>query len=190
MELQLLFILFSAVIPEISSLTAEDLIPKPYTFGYEVHDKDGDQWRSEISDGLGKVHGSYGYIDNYGQHREVKYIADELGFRAAIKTNEPGMDMPNPADVLMIADPPSDYDASIYGVENIIPDGRTPSGRVPVRSFPYGRVPSESNNVEKSEKPKKFYKYQKFAEESTPPIYVVNGHLQSPWFPMEVAAVA
>lgn len=36
-----------------------------------MHDKEGDQWRSEKSDGMGKVEGSYGYVDSEGMRREV-----------------------------------------------------------------------------------------------------------------------
>lgn len=38
-----------------------------------------------------EVHGSYGYRDNNGIYREVIYVADKNGFRANIKTNEPGV---------------------------------------------------------------------------------------------------
>lgn len=38
-----------------------------------------------------EVHGSYGYRDNKGIYREVYYVADKNGFRANIKTNEPGL---------------------------------------------------------------------------------------------------
>jgi len=38
-----------------------------------------------------EVHGSYGYRDNHGVYREVVYVADRNGFRANIKTNEPGI---------------------------------------------------------------------------------------------------
>ncbi|GIY31211.1 uncharacterized protein CDAR_80901 [Caerostris darwini] len=145
--------------------------PQPYNFGYEVHDNHGDQWRSEVSDGFGHVHGSYGFVDSDGMRREVKYVADNGGFRAHIKTNEPGMDMPNPADVVVLADPPSDYDASVYGLERIPP-----------------RHPAQvrSNSVENPRR--KFYKQHKFTAPAPPPIYVVDGHVQSPWFPMDTVA--
>ena len=34
--------------------------------------------------------GSYGYTDGHGIYRQVDYVADKNGFRASIKTNEPG----------------------------------------------------------------------------------------------------
>ncbi|GIY67888.1 uncharacterized protein CEXT_6201 [Caerostris extrusa] len=82
------------------STTIQKYLPN-LTTSAEVHDNHGDQWRSEVSDGFGHVHGSYGFVDSDGMRREVKYVADDGGFRAHIKTNEPGMDMPNPADVVV-----------------------------------------------------------------------------------------
>lgn len=49
------------------------------------------QWRQEESHNPNEVHGSYGYRDNNGLYREVTYVADKNGFRAKIKTNEPGL---------------------------------------------------------------------------------------------------
>lgn len=49
------------------------------------------QWRQEDSHIPNEVHGSYGYRDNNGVYREVTYVADKDGFRANIKTNEPGL---------------------------------------------------------------------------------------------------
>ncbi|XP_055949635.1 uncharacterized protein LOC129983935 [Argiope bruennichi] len=172
MEIQILLLI--AVLPcclaELLRLESalDEGPPQPYTFGYEVHNHHGDQWRSEVSDGFGHVHGSYGFVDNDGMHREVQYIADDGGFRAKIKTNEPGMDMPNPADVVMVATPPSDYDAAVYGLERVHP------------------IPMRSNRVETQRKT--FHRQRKFSPRVPPPIYVRNGNLQSPWFPMHTVA--
>lgn len=38
-----------------------------------------------------EVHGSYGYRDSNGLYREVSYVADKNGFRANVKSNEPGI---------------------------------------------------------------------------------------------------
>lgn len=47
-----------------------------------------------------EVHGSYGYHDTNGIFREVVYVADKDGFRASVKSNEPGMsDNKDPASV-------------------------------------------------------------------------------------------
>lgn len=76
-------------------------VPKPYSFGYAIKDKHGEQHRQEIGDGLHKVTGSYGFKDERGIERQVNYIADKEGFRAEIKTNEPGTASLNPAGVKM-----------------------------------------------------------------------------------------
>ncbi|KAG1677198.1 Echinoderm microtubule-associated protein-like [Nymphon striatum] len=64
-------------------------------------------------------YGSYGYTDAYGLYRQVEYTADEYGFKANIKTNEPGTDNQNPADVLIYAEPAEvKYDAPKKGYNN------------------------------------------------------------------------
>lgn len=64
----------------------------PYSFGYDVEDNYGNkQWKQEKSNNPHEVHGSYGYRDKNGIYREVTYVADKNGFRANIKTNEPGV---------------------------------------------------------------------------------------------------
>ncbi|CAL1288805.1 unnamed protein product [Larinioides sclopetarius] len=73
--------------------------PQPYHFGYHVKDHHGEQHREEASDGHGNVKGSYGFVDEKGIHREVHYVADDKGFRAEIKTNEPGTANQQPASV-------------------------------------------------------------------------------------------
>ncbi|PRD33623.1 UNVERIFIED_CONTAM: Cuticle protein 16.8 [Trichonephila clavipes] len=73
--------------------------PQPYGFGYEIKDHLGNQqYRKEHSDGK-KVIGSYGYTDAHGIHRLVDYVADEHGFRAKVRTNEPGTANQDPANV-------------------------------------------------------------------------------------------
>ncbi|KAH9370592.1 hypothetical protein HPB48_002477 [Haemaphysalis longicornis] len=63
----------------------------PYAFGYEVKDAWGNtQHRHEVSDEYNTKRGSYGYTDAHGIYRRVEYVADDLGFRAVVKTNEPG----------------------------------------------------------------------------------------------------
>ncbi|GFT83376.1 cuticle protein 16.8, partial [Nephila pilipes] len=72
--------------------------PKPYKFGYSVKDKHGEQHREEAGDGHA-VRGSYGFTDARGIQRQVNYVADKAGFRAQVKTNEPGTANQNPAAV-------------------------------------------------------------------------------------------
>ncbi|KAG8179818.1 hypothetical protein JTE90_025985 [Oedothorax gibbosus] len=80
--------------------------PIPYNFEYNSRDDNGTtQFRKETSDSNGKVTGRYGYKDQYGIERIVEYTADENGYRAEIKTNEPGTMNKNPASVLYNAQP-------------------------------------------------------------------------------------
>lgn len=92
--------------PEGRSGSYEDEQPKPYDFSYQTTDELGNQQsRVESSDGSGNVKGSYGYTNVDGLGRQLTYMADDSGFRAVIKTNEPGTDNKNPADVQIQADP-------------------------------------------------------------------------------------
>lgn len=81
--------------------------PNPYSFGYKIDDGYGNSnYRTEEGDEYGKVKGTYGFLDSYGVYRYVDYVADENGFRANIRTNEPGTDNQNPADVYIKANEP------------------------------------------------------------------------------------
>ena len=76
----------------------------PYNFGYNIKDTYGsEQYRKEESDGE-RVTGSYGYLGLDGIYRHVDYVADDNGFRANIRTNEPGTANQNPASVSIIAE--------------------------------------------------------------------------------------
>lgn len=64
----------------------------PYSFAYDSGDEAGNLLsRKETSDESGAVRGSYSYLDADGLFRTVEYVADKDGFRANIKTNEPGL---------------------------------------------------------------------------------------------------
>ncbi|GFT48854.1 cuticle protein 16.8 [Nephila pilipes] len=80
--------------------------PHPYKFGYSIKDKHGEQHREESGDGGHAVRGSYGFTDARGIRREVHYVADHGGFRAQVKTNEPGTANQNPAAVHIVSDAP------------------------------------------------------------------------------------
>ncbi|XP_070387025.1 uncharacterized protein [Dermacentor albipictus] len=70
----------------------EQLVPQPYSFGYEISDGYGNkQVRHEVSDGHNHKRGSYGFVDARGIYRQVHYVADHNGFRATIESNEPGV---------------------------------------------------------------------------------------------------
>ena len=80
---------------------------EPYNFGYDVRDDYGNrQYRKEESDAAGTVRGSYGYTDANGLFRIVEYIADINGFRANIKTNEPGTGNQQAADIVLAHENP------------------------------------------------------------------------------------
>lgn len=67
-----------------------------YTFGYNEDHPSGGSFRREAGSLAGKT-GSYGLRDIDGRTRIVNYVADAAGFRAAIQTNEPGVEPKNPA---------------------------------------------------------------------------------------------
>ncbi|GBN42212.1 hypothetical protein AVEN_170299-1 [Araneus ventricosus] len=89
--------------------------PQPYKFGYSVKDHHGEQHREESGDGGHGVRGSYGFTDARGIHRQVNYVADHGGFRAEVKTNEPGTANQNPAAVHLISDAPYGHAGYGYG---------------------------------------------------------------------------
>ncbi|GFQ90558.1 cuticle protein 16.8 [Trichonephila clavata] len=81
--------------------------PKPYNYGFQFGDGLGmSQFRQESADGTGEVKGSYGYIDPYGATRNVEYNAGADGYRAVIKSNEPGLANHAPADAVYVVQPP------------------------------------------------------------------------------------
>ncbi|KAG1658869.1 Cuticle protein 16.8 [Nymphon striatum] len=80
--------------------------PQPFEFAYEiVDDYYNTQARQESGDEYGNVKGSYSQKNAEGLERVVEYVADEGGFRAIVKTNEPGTDNQNSADVEITANP-------------------------------------------------------------------------------------
>ncbi|XP_055936678.1 pupal cuticle protein 36-like [Argiope bruennichi] len=100
------FILAALAVTAFASLHHEPIHhPQPFKFGYSVKDKHGEQHREEVGDGK-NVKGSYGFTDARGIHRQVNYVADHAGFRAQVKTNEPGTANQNPAAVHIISDAP------------------------------------------------------------------------------------
>ncbi|GIY57169.1 hypothetical protein CDAR_224991 [Caerostris darwini] len=80
--------------------------PQPYKYGYSIKDHHGEQHRQEAGNGAGSVVGNYGFIDDRGIARQVNYVADHAGFRAQVKTNEPGTANQNLAAVQVISNTP------------------------------------------------------------------------------------
>jgi len=87
--------------------------PVPYSFAYDTDDEAGTTTRREESgDASGTVTGSYSYTDAEGVFRRVEYTADANGYRATVKTNEPGTgkneEIGDPADTTWdIEQPPA-----------------------------------------------------------------------------------
>ncbi|XP_065289981.1 uncharacterized protein [Dermacentor albipictus] len=80
--------------------------PHPYEFGYDIKDEFGNtQYRHETSDAHNNKRGSYGYTDANGISRQVDYVADANGFRAHIRTNEPGTASSAPAGAVYDSKP-------------------------------------------------------------------------------------
>lgn len=75
-----------------------------YNFGYQEQSASGSTSRREEQTN-GVRRGSYSLNDADGRARIVDYVADLNGFRASIRTNEPGVDQnQEPADVLINKD--------------------------------------------------------------------------------------
>lgn len=80
----------------------------PYNFIFNHNDGLGTmQHREEKKDEDGVVRGSYGYRDAWGTYRHVSYEAGRNGFKAVVRTNEPGVKNRNSADVAVVAESPS-----------------------------------------------------------------------------------
>lgn len=75
-----------------------------YAFGYNEDHASGGTFRKEQG-GPGVQVGSYGLRDADGRVRVVNYVADALGFRASVNTNEPGTDGSQPAAATSIVGP-------------------------------------------------------------------------------------
>ncbi|KAG1703640.1 Adult-specific rigid cuticular protein 15.5 [Nymphon striatum] len=74
--------------------------PAPYSFGYETADYSGSHSRQESGDSYGNKAGSYSLTAADGRVRKVTYVADGHGFRAQVKTNEPGTNGQDTADAV------------------------------------------------------------------------------------------
>ncbi|XP_076334991.1 cuticle protein 14-like isoform X2 [Tachypleus tridentatus] len=71
-----------------------------YAFNYDIVDPLGaTNGRWEAGDGYGNKRGAYSLTDIDGRARRVEYVADGAGFRAVVKTNEPGTAASAPAVV-------------------------------------------------------------------------------------------
>ncbi|GBN13242.1 hypothetical protein AVEN_101713-1 [Araneus ventricosus] len=97
------FVVLAVLVAVASAQLSDPLAqPTPYSFSYNSNTEDGgSSGHQESGDGSGRVTGSYTVTDLEGHNRVVDYIADENGFRATVRTNEPGTANLNSADVTM-----------------------------------------------------------------------------------------
>ncbi|XP_022250382.1 uncharacterized protein LOC106466630 [Limulus polyphemus] len=78
-----------------------------YAFNYDIVDPLGaTNGRWEAGDGYGNTRGAYSLNDIDGRARRVEYVADGAGFRAVVKTNEPGTAPSAPAGVVVASSQP------------------------------------------------------------------------------------
>lgn len=102
-----------------------DESPKPYDFSYVAPATGGQSTRKETGDGSGRVVGSYTLNDDDGRSRVVEYVADAGGFRASVKTNEPGTRSDSPADVNFQSSAPDPFAPGFpFGQQYRAPGGR------------------------------------------------------------------
>ena len=82
--------------------------PNPYAFSYSADSLGGRAAHSEQGDGTGRVQGFYTILGADGRERRVEYVADELGYRATIQTNEIGTKADSAANAEYIVSAPTD----------------------------------------------------------------------------------
>ena len=82
--------------------------PNPYTFSYSADSLGGRSAHQEQGDGQGRVQGFYTILGADGRERRVEYVADELGYRATIQTNEVGTKSDSAANAEYIVSAPTD----------------------------------------------------------------------------------
>lgn len=132
---------------------------EPFAFDFKTEDQRGNgQYRKEESDQNGVVRGSYGYTDANGIYRHVEYVADHNGFRANIKSNEPGMNgETQPASIQLasaIAPAPKETSASAQYVEQ----GENWQGNKQA-SADLALAPPDFESSHKSERLPRHYRY-------------------------------
>ncbi|CAN8017403.1 unnamed protein product, partial [Ixodes persulcatus] len=107
-SIKIFVVLFLAVVALVHA--QDDGPPMPFEFSYNVADEEGNTHQHQSSsDASGKRTGSYGYTNKDGLFRLVEYEADENGYRAVIKTNEPGTATGESADAKFESSAPAPY---------------------------------------------------------------------------------
>ncbi|GIY00525.1 uncharacterized protein CEXT_789631 [Caerostris extrusa] len=100
-----LLIVFAAILATVSCQAnyrpqIPEYAPIPYSFNYLSEAEDGSSSHQETGDGAGNVQGSYTLLGLDGLKRVVEYTAGSDGFKAIVRTNEPGTDNSSPANVV------------------------------------------------------------------------------------------
>ncbi|RWS28552.1 structural constituent of cuticle-like protein [Leptotrombidium deliense] len=131
---------------------------EPYNFAYNVKDEFGNaQYRKEEGDGKGTVRGTFGYTDAKGLFRFVEYVADAFGYRANIRSNEPGISNAAAADTTLVAEetPRGIYEAAasdskpLKAAREELPELVNRPVRVPKNVYAIlGNKPSASGRVQ------------------------------------------
>ncbi|KAH7963766.1 hypothetical protein HPB52_022876 [Rhipicephalus sanguineus] len=110
-----------------------------YEFGFNIEGLSWDQFQQESGDALGRKTGAYGFRDTDGRLRLVEYVADELGFRVKVQTNEPGtQDTAMPSVVIDSATPASSVAPDAPA--SVSPSTPSESTREPIVSPPPARL--------------------------------------------------
>ncbi|XP_042905562.1 cuticle protein 10.9 [Parasteatoda tepidariorum] len=127
------FLAFAALIVVAAAQVGEQVVPIPYSFNYLSESEDGGRsTHQESSDGSGKVTGTYTINNIEGHSRVVEYVADENGFRAIVKSNEPGTTNQNPADVTVESSAPEAAASPVFNAALPAAPARAPVA-TPVR---------------------------------------------------------
>lgn len=128
------FVVLAAIVLAVTAQYHPDVreVPIPYSYSYLAEGEEGTSGHQETGDGSGRVQGSYSLSDLDGRNRVVEYVADEGGFRAVVRTNEPGTANQNPADVVVESSAP-DAGGIGGGVTQPRPVSRPGSGGTVVR---------------------------------------------------------
>ncbi|KAM7307463.1 putative cuticular protein [Ixodes scapularis] len=157
-----------------------------YEFGFNIEGLAWDQFQRESGDALGRKMGAYGFRGADGRLRLVEYVADELGFRAKVQTNEPGTKPSRTATVMVdTAAPGSVHEASAKTAIHSPPPTRLLrrlSPAPPLLPVGHAKVPEASEPLVKDVAPPKAA--TEHAELKVPPVKSVAANFESPLLPI------
>ncbi|CAN7999444.1 unnamed protein product, partial [Ixodes hexagonus] len=157
-----------------------------YEFGFNIEGLAWDQFQRESGDALGRKMGAYGFRGADGRLRLVEYVADELGFRAKVQTNEPGTKPSRTATVMVdSAAPASAVEASAKTAILSPPPTRLLrrlSPAPPLLPVGHAKVLEASEPVVKAVSPPKAATEQTALK--VPPVRSVAANFESPLLPI------